>query len=46
MSHRPNIDEPDDLDPGDLPVEPDEGPVPDHIPDDPENDRVISPIVS
>ena len=30
-------------DPGMLPVEPDQGPVPDHIPEDPEHDRVVPP---
>lgn len=44
-SHPPkNVDVPDELEPDTLPVEPDEGPVPDHIPDDPEHDRVIVPV--
>jgi hypothetical protein len=34
---------PDEFEPGSLPVEPDEGPVPAGIPDDPEHDRVIDP---
>jgi hypothetical protein len=41
--HHPNTDVPDELEPGALPIEPDEGPVPAFIPDDPEHDRVISP---
>lgn len=40
------IDVPDEFEPGSLPVEPDEGPVPDHIPSDPEDDRVIAPELS
>jgi hypothetical protein len=44
-SHPPkNVDVPDELEPDTLPVEPDEGPVPDHIPVDPEHDRVIVPV--
>jgi len=39
----PNNDVPEEFEPGAPPVEPDEGPVPDHIPDDPEHDRVIDP---
>lgn len=35
--------EPDEFEPEGLPVEPDEGPTPDHIPGDPEHDRVIDP---
>ena len=45
-SHRPshpNTDVPDNLEPGLLPVEPDEGLVPAVIPDDPEHDRLIDP---
>jgi hypothetical protein len=34
---------PDEDEPGALPVEPDQGAVPDHIPDDPEHDREIDP---
>ena len=41
--HRINIDDLDEPEPGLLPVEPDEGPVPPLIPDDPEHDRVIDP---
>ena len=44
--HRPQHpihDVPDELVPGSMPVEPDEGPVPAPIPDDPEDDRVIDP---
>jgi hypothetical protein len=41
--HIPNSDVPEEFEPGAPPVEPDEGPVPDHIPDDPERDRVINP---
>ena len=40
--HRPQHEVPDEFEPS-LPVEPDEGPVPAHIPDDPERDRVIDP---
>ena len=39
----PGHDVPDEFVPGSMPVEPDEGPVPDGIPDDPEHDRVIDP---
>ncbi len=35
--------EPDDPEPGMLPIEPDQGLVPTHIPDDPEHDRAIDP---
>ena len=41
--HRPNNDVPDEFEPGALPVEPDEGPVPANIPDDAEHDRAIEP---
>jgi hypothetical protein len=41
--HHPNTDVPPELDPGQLPVEPDEGPVPTHIPADPEHERVVDP---
>lgn len=41
--HQPHTDVPDEPEPGLPPVEPDKGPVPDLIPDDPENDRVIGP---
>jgi pimeloyl-ACP methyl ester carboxylesterase len=43
LPHHPGNDVPDELEPGALPVEPDEGPVPSHIPDDPEHERVIDP---
>lgn len=39
----PIHDVPDKFLPGSMPVEPDEGPVPAGIPDDPEHDRVIDP---
>lgn len=35
--------EPDEFEPGSLPVEPDEGPVPADIPQDPGFDRVVEP---
>ena len=43
--HHPPLphSEPDDPEPGMLPIEPDQGLVPTHIPDDPEHDRVIDP---
>ena len=41
--HRPRKDLPEEFEPGAPPVEPDEGPIPAHIPDDPERDRVIDP---
>ena len=44
--HKPrhrDRDVPDELEPGAVPVEPDEGPVPASIPDDAEHDRVIEP---
>ena len=41
--HRPHKDLPEEFEPGVPPVEPDEGPIPAHIPDDPEHDRVIDP---
>ena len=44
--HHPNRDVPGEFDPGAPPVEPDEGPVPAMIPDDPEHDRVIDPAES
>jgi hypothetical protein len=40
---QPIHDVPDEPAPGAMPVEPDEGPVPAAIPDDPEGDRVIDP---
>jgi hypothetical protein len=39
----PNTDVPEEFEPGALPVEPDEGPVPDLIPDDPEHERLVDP---
>ncbi len=39
----PGKDDPDDV-PDALPVEPDEGPVPAVIPDDPEQQRVVQPV--
>ena len=39
----PINDVPDEFEPGESPVEPDEGPVPASIPDDPEHDRVVDP---
>ena len=33
----------DELEPGLLPVEPDEGPMPTGIPSDPEHDRIVDP---
>lgn len=44
--HHPNDDVPEEFEPGRPPVEPDEGPVPANIPDDPEHDRVIAPAVN
>ncbi|MDP1650853.1 MAG: hypothetical protein Q8M01_22015 [Rubrivivax sp.] len=41
--HHPNHDVPEEFERGAPPVEPDEGPVPAHIPDDPENEPVIAP---
>jgi hypothetical protein len=38
--HHPSNDVPDEFEPGELPVEPDEGPIPPLIPDDPEHERV------
>jgi len=38
----PGKNDPDD-EPDSLPVEPDEGPVPADIPDDPEQQRTVSP---
>lgn len=43
--HHPHNDVPDEMAPGALPVEPDEGPSSAFLPDDPEQDGVIdSPI--
>lgn len=41
--YQPTPDVPDEIEPGALPVQPDQGPVPALIPDDPEHDRVIDP---
>ena len=41
--HHAQTDAPDDIEPDSLPVEPDMGPTPTHIPDDPELDRVVNP---
>ena len=43
--HKPHPihDVPDEPGPDSMPVEPDEGPVPAAIPDDPEDERVIEP---
>ena len=41
--HRIPIGEPEEQDGAPMPIEPDEGPVPANIPDDPEHDRVIDP---
>jgi hypothetical protein len=41
--HHPTHDVPDELVPGAMPIEPDEGPVQPAIPEDPEDDRVIDP---
>jgi hypothetical protein len=37
----PDIDVPEELEPGALPVEPDQGMVPTHIPEDPEGARLV-----
>ncbi|GAB2877153.1 hypothetical protein GCM10027046_01220 [Uliginosibacterium flavum] len=44
--HDPKLDIDDEFEPDELPVEPDEGPVPVRIPDDPEHDRIIDPDTS
>lgn len=36
-------DDPDEFEPGLLPVEPDQGHVPAYIPDDPEDERMMGP---
>ena len=41
--HRSHTEDTDDPEPGLLPVEPDQGPVPDGIPADPEHDRTVDP---
>lgn len=44
--HDPTLDIDDEFEPDELPVEPDEGPVPVRIPDDPEHDRIVDPDAS
>ena len=44
LPHRPGNDVPDEFDPGSAPTEPDEGPVPDPVPEDPEHERVRDPV--
>jgi len=39
----PYTDVPEEFEPGAPPAEPDEGPVPVFVPDDPEHDRVLDP---
>jgi hypothetical protein len=39
----PTIENPDEYEPGSLPVEPDEGLVPTGIPEDPERARLVDP---
>lgn len=42
--HQPSNDVPEEFEPGTtLPVEPDEGPVPAFIPEDPEHNRLVDP---
>ena len=41
--YQPSQDVPDEFEPSSLPVEPDEGPVPAGIPDDPDHDRAVDP---
>jgi hypothetical protein len=43
--HLPDNDVPDEFEPGAPPVEPDQGPMPPAIPDDPEHDRTIDPAI-
>lgn len=43
--HSPNTDVPEEFEPTTLPIDPDEGPVPANIPDDPEHERVVDPVV-
>jgi hypothetical protein len=42
-SHRPTHDVPEEREPPELPVEPDEGLIPPVIPDDPERERIVDP---
>lgn len=44
--HLPTHDVPEESEPDAPPVEPDEGPVPALIPDDPENERKVNPVGS
>ncbi|MDN3918902.1 hypothetical protein [Roseateles violae] len=37
------LDEPEELEPGLPPIDPDDGVIPPLIPDDPEHDRIIEP---
>ena len=41
--HRPGNDTPDEFEPGSLPVEPDQGPLPANLPEDPEPERQAHP---
>lgn len=41
--HLPAEDAPDESEPISLPVEPDKGPIPAVIPDDPQQERLVSP---
>ena len=41
--HRHHGAESDDPEPGSMPVEPDQGPVPPVVPNDPEHDRIVDP---
>lgn len=41
--HHPNNDVPEEFGPGAPPVDPDEGPIPAPVPEEPEYDRVINP---
>ncbi len=40
---RTHIEDPDESEPGMLPVDPDEGAIPPALPGDPEHDRIIDP---
>lgn len=44
-AHRPHPHEPADPEPGGLPVEPDQGPVPPVLPEDGEHEGVVDPEV-
>lgn len=41
--HPGHAQDPDDFEPSLLPIDPDQGPVPSGIPDDPEHDRMVDP---